>query len=279
MLDPSPHAGFVGPILVAELALQVRLFACDHAPLHEREHDREEHQRPHVVHEQGEAEVERGERDVHRVAGEPVGPSDDERRGGLGGIRRRAGLLEQHRGAEEEDERPGDEYPPHDARRPGRSETHGQQPVQHVPQRKQPRVNQRRREADGGRLVRVFCHGPPWIPQRFRRRTVQTARNMRTPTATAPSPLFTRPSAARTVWRFAPAVATKNVSPPYQRPEASASGTSARTGGTPATPANGGTTARHTRNRRDRKTTRLNSSHSQISYAVFCLKKKKKKQK
>src|SRR2546430_5702856 len=27
----------------------------------------------------------------------------------------------------------------------------------------------------------------------------------------------------------------------------------------------------------DRKTTRLNSSHSQISYAVFCLKKKKKK--
>src|SRR2546427_7622453 len=35
------------------------------------------------------------------------------------------------------------------------------------------------------------------------------------------------------------------------------------------------------RNRRDvgedRKSTRLNSSHSQISYAVFCLKKKKKK--
>src|SRR5256886_13727128 len=27
--------------------------------------------------------------------------------------------------------------------------------------------------------------------------------------------------------------------------------------------------------RRDRKSTRLNSSHSQISYAVFCLKKKK----
>src|SRR2546430_6946355 len=32
---------------------------------------------------------------------------------------------------------------------------------------------------------------------------------------------------------------------------------------------------RHAR-RRDRKSTRLNSSHSQISYAVFCLKKKKK---
>src|SRR2546427_8531746 len=31
------------------------------------------------------------------------------------------------------------------------------------------------------------------------------------------------------------------------------------------------------RDREDRKSTRLNSSHSQISYAVFCLKKKKKK--
>src|SRR5688572_31355162 len=30
------------------------------------------------------------------------------------------------------------------------------------------------------------------------------------------------------------------------------------------------------RGARDRKSTRLNSSHSQISYAVFCLKKKKK---
>src|SRR5206468_10285012 len=29
----------------------------------------------------------------------------------------------------------------------------------------------------------------------------------------------------------------------------------------------------------DRKSTRLNSSHDQISYAVFCLKKKKKKEK
>src|SRR2546430_10973284 len=32
----------------------------------------------------------------------------------------------------------------------------------------------------------------------------------------------------------------------------------------------------HSGVRRDRKSTRLNSSHSQISYAVFCLKKKKK---
>src|SRR5689334_24550333 len=31
------------------------------------------------------------------------------------------------------------------------------------------------------------------------------------------------------------------------------------------------------RTTRDRKSTRLNSSHSSISYAVFCLKKKKKK--
>src|SRR5690348_17752314 len=31
------------------------------------------------------------------------------------------------------------------------------------------------------------------------------------------------------------------------------------------------------RERRDRKSTRLNSSHPSISYAVFCLKKKKKK--
>src|SRR5688572_31472302 len=34
--------------------------------------------------------------------------------------------------------------------------------------------------------------------------------------------------------------------------------------------------AGHERAREDRKSTRLNSSHSQISYAVFCLKKKKK---
>src|SRR5688572_33279418 len=35
----------------------------------------------------------------------------------------------------------------------------------------------------------------------------------------------------------------------------------------------------NSRTLRDRKSTRLNSSHSQISYAVFCLKKKKKKKK
>src|SRR3712207_8121934 len=34
---------------------------------------------------------------------------------------------------------------------------------------------------------------------------------------------------------------------------------------------------RDRRQRRDRKSTRLNSSHANISYAVFCLKKKKAK--
>src|SRR2546430_6925853 len=36
-----------------------------------------------------------------------------------------------------------------------------------------------------------------------------------------------------------------------------------------------GSAARHRLGQQDRKSTRLNSSHSQISYAVFCLKKKK----
>src|SRR2546430_13293146 len=43
-----------------------------------------------------------------------------------------------------------------------------------------------------------------------------------------------------------------------------------RGGGGHAVPADAGPAARP-----DRKSTRLNSSHSQISYAVFCLKKKK----
>src|SRR3712207_7030575 len=36
------------------------------------------------------------------------------------------------------------------------------------------------------------------------------------------------------------------------------------------------TTSDEARARKDRKSTRLNSSHANISYAVFCLKKKKK---
>src|SRR2546427_7307694 len=47
-----------------------------------------------------------------------------------------------------------------------------------------------------------------------------------------------------------------------------------------ALPVGGGDAARHRPGAppvaRDRKSTRLNSSHSQISYAVFCLKKKKR---
>src|SRR5438132_8636224 len=39
----------------------------------------------------------------------------------------------------------------------------------------------------------------------------------------------------------------------------------------------GGDGFQHSGNERDRKSTRLNSSHTVISYAVFCLKKKKKK--
>src|SRR3989475_3711006 len=42
--------------------------------------------------------------------------------------------------------------------------------------------------------------------------------------------------------------------------------------GLPVRNAQYGTTSK----KKDRKSTRLNSSHSQISYAVFCLKKKKK---
>src|SRR2546430_4195738 len=49
-------------------------------------------------------------------------------------------------------------------------------------------------------------------------------------------------------------------------------GTDSRAGlRTPASPTAGAAT----RTDKDRKSTRLNSSHSQISYAVFCLKKKK----
>src|SRR5256885_4400285 len=47
--------------------------------------------------------------------------------------------------------------------------------------------------------------------------------------------------------------------------------TVSRAGPGPARPA-----ARRPRRGRDRKSTRLNSSHLVISYAVFCLKKKKK---
>src|SRR6266568_7757098 len=50
-------------------------------------------------------------------------------------------------------------------------------------------------------------------------------------------------------------------------------------GTTLASPLKDGTAAAAGARLRDRKSTRLNSSHSSISYAVFCLKKKKKKKK
>src|SRR2546427_7111259 len=50
----------------------------------------------------------------------------------------------------------------------------------------------------------------------------------------------------------------------------------ATTGWVPRVPRPGGKIGSHPGGE-DRKSTRLNSSHSQISYAVFCLKKKKKK--
>src|SRR5215475_15209848 len=58
-------------------------------------------------------------------------------------------------------------------------------------------------------------------------------------------------------------------------------GSSARCPGSPPVPA-ARAAGRRPRGRslpRDRKSTRLNSSHVKISYAVFCLKKKKKKTK
>src|SRR2546422_5208367 len=53
------------------------------------------------------------------------------------------------------------------------------------------------------------------------------------------------------------------------QPRRATAGYSART-------TSGRTATRRQPTRRDRKSTRLNSSHGYISYAVFCLKKKKK---
>src|SRR2546422_2811952 len=63
----------------------------------------------------------------------------------------------------------------------------------------------------------------------------------------------------------------------FRSRSSSSSSTCIRSGGSAerkagGAPARGGSTPR-----RDRKSTRLNSSHGYISYAVFCLKKKKKR--
>src|SRR2546430_8642971 len=62
-------------------------------------------------------------------------------------------------------------------------------------------------------------------------------------------------------------------SPGRARPPAR--GSPARGGSAPAGHDRGDRAHREQGEPRDRKSTRLNSSHSQISYAVFCLKKKK----
>src|SRR3712207_8128508 len=50
-------------------------------------------------------------------------------------------------------------------------------------------------------------------------------------------------------------------------------------GPSPCSPESSPMSAESSRRKRDRKSTRLNSSHANISYAVFCLKKKNKKNK
>src|SRR5256886_3762477 len=56
---------------------------------------------------------------------------------------------------------------------------------------------------------------------------------------------------------------------------ASVSGPAGQAYGWSAYPCTGAVSSTTTATAADRKSTRLNSSHSQISYAVFCLKKKK----
>src|SRR2546422_6825881 len=58
---------------------------------------------------------------------------------------------------------------------------------------------------------------------------------------------------------------------------AATTGRSRDSAGKPRTSRSNCSPAKHTTSSRDRKSTRLNSSHGYISYAVFCLKKKKKK--
>src|SRR5688572_31886143 len=65
--------------------------------------------------------------------------------------------------------------------------------------------------------------------------------------------------------------------PPCQRSLAASTRSETRRQTAGDREAGGRQDAQHwTQNLGDRKSTRLNSSHSQISYAVFCLKKKKK---
>src|SRR5207249_12264113 len=72
---------------------------------------------------------------------------------------------------------------------------------------------------------------------------------------------FSELSAAALAKRSTPALKRRLAVPPAENAGARLQSTPCRT------------------SRRDRKSTRLNSSHVSISYAVFCLKKKKKKKK
>src|SRR2546421_5318971 len=73
--------------------------------------------------------------------------------------------------------------------------------------------------------------------------------------------------------RWAPPLEAALAAPPT-RPGSGAMPTRPRTG----EPAAWKRSMAYGQLRRDRKSTRLNSSHDQISYAVFCLKKKKKQE-
>src|SRR6266567_6192774 len=127
---------------------------------------------------------------------------------------------------------------------------------------------------------------PGWSETRFSCRNVPVPAAPATPAGTANAAANASDSAAAMKPRFmtmtrlldvgwpAPAIvspATRAHQPPAGTPS---DGTS--TGGASSSTHSGhGTVARRPA---DRKSTRLNSSPSQISYAVFCLKKKKKKQ-
>src|SRR5439155_21805023 len=71
--------------------------------------------------------------------------------------------------------------------------------------------------------------------------------------------LMIRPPPRSTLFPYTTLFRSRRPSPPWRTPRPA-----------PATPTGPA--------RRDRKSTRLNSSHVAISYAVFCLKKKKKEQ-
>src|SRR5207249_4456114 len=88
---------------------------------------------------------------------------------------------------------------------------------------------------------------------RLSRRQIHSPRATTAASATTASALFTRVTTLRTTSRFVPSTVTEYVRSPYHSADASASGTSARTGRTPAIPANGITTPRHTGSSRLRK--------------------------